>query len=386
MARSLLSSKFLTLLPFVGIVANGLQLPALVVFAINLGAMSVLSEWINRCINAISINTKRLTTELLKGTFGNSVELMIGISAGFRGATHISRSILLGSILCKLLLVLGSSLFFAGYDKNRLRFDRHLTTTLSSLMMVIFIMLAIPTALEALSSRHDISIEEAILAQHTTAINLIGLLVIFLFFRLRTHADMFASTPIQHGRSKSHIPEDTTTVQELQHSDRYWLPLVVLVVASSCMLACAFPLVDSLAGTGKTLNTNPSFATITIIPLVANIAKYRAIVEGSRSEGQIERGIRAIINGILRLTMLVAPLLVAVGWVFDQPLILKFDEFEATTLLLSIVVMTYLISDGRSNYFEGLMLVGTYIIMSFSFYVRPDSPAAIIAVRSEEHY
>lgn len=28
-------------------------------------------------------------------------------------------------------------------------------------------------------------------------------------------------------------------------------------------------------------------------------------------------------------------------------------------LLLSVVVMTYLISDGRSNYFEGLMLIGT---------------------------
>jgi Ca2+:H+ antiporter len=83
------------------------------------------------------------------------------------------------------------------------------------------------------------------------------------------------------------------------------------------------------------------------------------IVEGSRAEQHIERGIRAIINGILRLTMIVAPLIVTVGWVLDQPLILKFDEFEATTLLLSIVVMTYLISDGRSNYFEGLMLIGT---------------------------
>ncbi|KAJ5572629.1 Sodium/calcium exchanger membrane region [Penicillium hetheringtonii] len=220
-------------------------------------------------------------------------------------------------------------------------------------------MLAIPTALEALSSRHEISTEEAILAQHTTAINLIVLLIIFLIFRLRTHADMFASTPFQHGRSKSHIPENTTKVQELQHLDRHWLPPFTLVIASSCMLACAFPLVDSLGGIGKTLNTNPSFATITIIPLVANIAKYRIIIEGSRSEGQIERGIRAIINGILRLTMMVAPLLVVVGWVLDQPLILKFDEFEATTLLLSIVVMTYLISDGRSNYFEGLMLIGT---------------------------
>ncbi|KAK5790116.1 hypothetical protein VI817_007403 [Penicillium citrinum] len=77
MTRSILSSKFLTLMPLMGIVANALPLPALIVFAVNLGAMSVLSEWINRCINTISVNTNRLTTELLKGIFGNSVELMV---------------------------------------------------------------------------------------------------------------------------------------------------------------------------------------------------------------------------------------------------------------------------------------------------------------------
>jgi hypothetical protein len=60
--------------------------------------------------------------------------------------------------------------------------------------------------------------------------------------------------------------------------------------------------------------------------------------------------------------MLIAPLLVLVGWVFNRPLILRFDGFEATTLLLSVVVMTYLISDGRSNYFEGLMLIGTLVL------------------------
>ena len=57
--------------------------------------------------------------------------------------------------------------------------------------------------------------------------------------------------------------------------------------------------------------------------------------------------------------MLIAPLLVLIGWVVERPLVLRFDSFEATTLLLSVVIMTYLISDGRSNYFEGLMLIGT---------------------------
>lgn len=225
--------------------------------------------------------------------------------------------------------------------------------------MVVFIMLATPTALEALSSRHDVSVEEAILTQQATAVNLIALLGIFLFFRLNTHAEMFASTPIQHGNPDAQRPRSGVRVQALQPLSGPWRSLLILVVASSSMLACSFQLVESVSSVGRALGTNPSFPALTIIPLVGNVAKHRLIVEGSREEQQIERGIRAIINGILRLTMIVAPIIVTFGWALDQPLILKFDEFEATTLLLSIVVMTYLISDGRSNYFEGLMLIGT---------------------------
>lgn len=116
---------------------------------------------------------------------------------------------------------------------------------------------------------------------------------------------------------------------------------------------------DSLAEAAGTTGSNESFLAVTIVPILGNFVKYHSIVTGSRSYNQVELGIRAIINSVLRVTMLIAPLLVLVGWVSNQPLILRFDEFEATTFLLSVVVMTYLISDGRSNYFEGLMLIGT---------------------------
>ncbi|KAJ5111207.1 hypothetical protein N7532_001742 [Penicillium argentinense] len=373
MARA---AQFLPLLPIAGTVAGVSQLPAIVVFALNLGALAVLMNWILRCIHVVSVHSGRLTHELLKGTLGNGVELMIGVSSIIQGVPSISRSIILGSILCNLLLVLGSALFFAGYDKNRLRFDRTLTTTLSSLMMVVFIMLAIPTAMEALSSRKDVTDEDTMMTLHITAITLIALLCTFLFFRLRTHADMFAGTPFHDG-SERRTSHGTLSPQALPPLTGRSRTAFILLAASSGTLTCAFLLVRSISGAAKTLGTNSSFPVLTLVPLIGNISKYRATVEGSRYNDQIERGIRAVINTILRLTMLVAPVLVLFGWIFSQPLVLKFDEFETTTLLLSIVVMTYLIADGRSNYFEGLMLIGTYLIMSFSFYVRPETSSKV---------
>lgn len=77
MARYISYSNTLPLLPLAGIVAGLLQLPAVIVFALNLSAFSVLVHWIGRSIDAISVNTGRLANELLKGSLGNAVELMV---------------------------------------------------------------------------------------------------------------------------------------------------------------------------------------------------------------------------------------------------------------------------------------------------------------------
>lgn len=223
--------------------------------------------------------------------------------------------------------------------------------------MVVFIILIIPTCMEAFSSQQSITDSNAEMTQHLTAIILVALLLIYIFFRLKTHAEMFASTPFHPGGSDNGNPYHAINSQMLHHLHGRWHAAGTLVAASFCMLVCAFLVVYSISAAANKLGTSQSFLGVMVVPFVGNFTKYRTIVAGSRSNA--ERGISAVINAVLRLTMLIAPLLVLIGWIFDQPLILKFDQLEATTLLLSVVVMTYLIADGRSNYFEGLMLVGT---------------------------
>ncbi|KAJ5498987.1 hypothetical protein N7453_008038 [Penicillium expansum] len=307
---------------------------------------------------------------------------IIGINAIAQKRPNISQSVILGSVLSNLLLVLGSAIFFSGYDRKRLRFDRTLTTVLSSLMMVVFILLALPTIMDVFPSAKATPEDQILLTQRVTAIILVTLLLTFLVFRLGTHAAMFASTPFSQ-RDHTHRGHQSRQSQIIE--GRIPQPYIgkdaaaiILAAASSSALACAYYIVSSLSGVATITGMNQSFLAVTLVPLLGNSVKYRSIVVGSRSYNQIELGIRAVINNVLRVTMLIAPLLVLVGWAFDQPRILRFDGFEATTLLLSVVVITYLISDGRSNYFEGLMLIGTYMIITFSFFVRPEVPVNVI--------
>ncbi|KAJ5558852.1 hypothetical protein N7461_002824 [Penicillium sp. DV-2018c] len=364
----------LALMPLLGFISGALKWNSAVVFLLNILSLAPLGSWINRSIDTLAISGGRTVNEILKSTMGNSVELMIGANAIVQRRPHICQSVILGSVLSNLLLVnpqhhpvLGGTILVSGYDQKRLRFDRGLTTVLSSLMMVVFILLALPTITEIFSSTHATSADQVLFTQRIISVILVVLLLTFFVFRLRTHAFLFAGTPfgpqdqIQGGHE---LRQDQVLDSRIPQSyiDKA-LGAFILAIACISAFTCTYYVVSSLSGFAVIVGTNQAFIAVTLIPLFGNAVKYYSIIIKSRLRRQVELGIRAVINTVLRVTMLIAPLLVLLGWARDEPLTLRFDPFEATTLLLSVVIMSYLISDGRTNYFEGLMLIGTYAII-----------------------
>jgi Ca2+:H+ antiporter len=56
------------------------------------------------------------------------------------------------------------------------------------------------------------------------------------------------------------------------------------------------------------------------------------------------------------------------GHLMGQPLGLEFTVLEVAAVMLSVVTMTLLIRDGRTNWFEGLQLLAVYAILAMAFY------------------
>jgi Ca2+:H+ antiporter len=44
---------------------------------------------------------------------------------------------------------------------------------------------------------------------------------------------------------------------------------------------------------------------------------------------------------------------------------------QTVAFAVSVLVVTYTIQDGKSNYLEGAMLMGLYIIIALAFYATP---------------
>lgn len=70
--------------------------------------------------------------------------------------------------------------------------------------------------------------------------------------------------------------------------------------------------------------------------------------------------------------MFVIPFCVVVGWFMGQPMDLNFQLFETASLFIAVLVVAFMLQEGTSNYFKGLMLILGYLIVAASFYVHVD--------------
>ena len=68
---------------------------------------------------------------------------------------------------------------------------------------------------------------------------------------------------------------------------------------------------------------------------------------------------RAIFTDILQITIFIIPFLILLGWLIRQPFTLDFNVFTAMVFFLTILTMTFTVQNGKANYFDGIMLMGT---------------------------
>jgi Ca2+:H+ antiporter len=229
---------------------------------------------------------------------------------------------------------------------------------MSSLMMVSSVSLLVPTTMSPLDPS-DITAEAAmgndiLIVSRSTAIILLALFIVYLHFQLKTHRVLFLD-PSDTPGTPSQERINRLAPEEMQRATlSSWAALGVLIATICGTIWCAFYLVNSINGLAKSLNISRTFIGLVLIPTMGNIAKFATSIGN-----KIDLTIRATIGSALQITLLIAPSLVLLGWIIDQPMILRFDVFEAAVFLLAIMVVNYIIQDGKTNYFEGFMLMGT---------------------------
>ena len=76
----------------------------------------------------------------------------------------------------------------------------------------------------------------------------------------------------------------------------------------------------------------------------------------------------------IQVALLVAPVLVLVGWVIGIPLDLDFNGLELVIFALVAGLYALVSLDGESTWLEGVQLIAFYVIVAASAFFIPTAP------------
>lgn len=345
-----------------GIIAGEVGWSPAAIFTLNFMAIIPLAALLSFATEELAVHVGQTLGGLLNATFGNAVEVIVSIVALQKKQIRVVQASMLGSILSNMLLVLGCCFFFGGLRYKEQTFNSTVASTMSSLMAVATASLIIPAALYSTMSKPNTNFELVLQLSRGTSVVLLILYVLYLFFQLKTHTELFED---QSGQEEEE--------EEAQLS--VYSAGAVLVFVTVLVSYCADYLVGSIDEIVKSTPLSKTFIGLILIPIVGNAAEHvTAVVVAAKNKMDLAIGVA--IGSSMQIALFVTPFLVLLGWAMDREMSLYFQTFETIVFFISVLVTNYLIQDGKSNYLEGVMLLGIYTIVAISFYVYPDTDVA----------
>ncbi|CAG8591023.1 6935_t:CDS:2, partial [Gigaspora margarita] len=333
---ALYSSKLNVLLIFVpfGFLAYVLKWNSAVIFILNFIALIPLANLLGYITEDLANWCGQTVGGLLNATFGNAEELIIAILALIRGEIRVVQATMIGSIISNLLLVLGSCFIAGGFRHKEQEFNKKAAQTNSGLLAIACIGLVIPAAFhfesssgeQKISSNRDYSLHDQILnLSHGTALVLLAIYGLFLYFQLKTHSHLYQD-------------EDESDDPELSFgTSLFLLAFVTLIVTFSTDI-----LIDSIEGVTDTFGLSKTFVGLILLPIVGNAAEHVSAIRVAM-KNKMDLSISIAVGSSTQIALFLTPFIVILGWIIGQPMSLLFQTFETVVLFVSVLITNYLI-------------------------------------------
>ncbi|RPB06136.1 calcium/proton exchanger [Choiromyces venosus 120613-1] len=383
----------------VGIATHYAGVDPTIVFVMNFIAIIPLAGLLSYGTEEIALYCGEVLGGLLNASFGNAVELIISILALVKGEIVIVQTSLIGSILSNLLLVLGMAFIAGGYNRIEQNFNTTVAQTASSLLALAVGSLVVPTAFH-IAGPSNTGITEL---SRGTAVILLLVYGSYLFFQLKTHCDMYnepsekspkrdhiepagkslvnASANVSHAVAMGKPRPDHQVEEEKEEPDlTLWAAIILLAASTALVAICAECLVDSIDDLVTTAGLNRVFVGLILLPIVGNAAEHATAVTVAVKD-KMDLSIGVAIGSSMQIALLVIPFTVVLGWIIgEDKMTLYFDGFQVMILFVSVLLVNYLIQDGKSNYLEGNLLVALYVIIGLaSFFYPEEGPLAQVS-------
>lgn len=364
-----------------GIIAGVLEWSPTAVFTLNFFAIIPLAAILSFATEEISVRLGETLGGLLNATFGNAVELIVSIIALRNNQIEVVKSSMLGSILSNLLLVLGMCFFLGGIfnmKDNRGRgseqvFASGTAQTACSLMTLSSASMVIPAALAMVIEKGknpEAAHNSVLILSRGTSVILLLLYVLYLYFQLRTHKNLFNPEAPEES-SEQHDDEEEDGEEEASMSA--WSAAVVLVAVTVVISFCADYLVDAIDPIVATGKISKNFIGLILIPIVGNAAEHvTACVVAIKDKMDLvsglafgNRGMESVVLTVsqamgvavgssVQIALLVTPFLVLLGWAMGKEMDLQFETCKFPRHLFCTPAQPHMLMGASSR--DGVLL------------------------------
>jgi Ca2+:H+ antiporter len=319
---------------------------AVLPFACAAAAVALLAALVGRSVEQLGDRFGAGATGVLQSALGNLPELFIAFFALRQGLVTVVQAAIIGSILANLLLVLGAAFVVGGLRHGSQYFN-------SASVRNTVILLALATAALVLPSIASYSHSPA--AAHLGALSDAVAIVLLLVFAL--------SLPVSLRR--------TATVDRAHPTDapRWPVWLAVLLLAGSAVTAALVSdwFVHALSPAIQSLHISQAFAGLVIVAIAGNAVENVVGIQLA-ARNQSDYAMSVIINSPLQIALVLAPALVLLSLTTATTLTLVFAPLLVVAVALSVVLVAFIVFDGESNWLEGVILIGLYVIIAAVFW------------------
>lgn len=291
---------------------------------------------------------------LLNATFGNACELIIAFAGLRAGLIDVVKASITGSIIGNILLVLGASMLAGGLKYETQTFNRTAAMTSATLLALAAISLVVPAVFHFAAS-HVSPANEARLALAISCIQITTYLL-SLIFSLKTHKNLYVSNVGEEG-------------EEAIGVTGWGVRKSIGILAGSTILVAILSeyMVGAVESAAKTLGITQLFVGIILVAIVGNAAEHStAVLMAMRNK--MDLAINIALGSGSQIALFVAPIIVFTSFLIGKPMNLWFSEFEVLSVVVSVIILSFVATDGECNWLEGVQLLAVYFILAAAFF------------------
>ena len=330
------------------------EAPPAWVFLTSAAAITVLADWIRRATEQLAERAGSTIGGLLNVSFGNTAELVLALFILSRAQTRVVQAQITGSIIGPTLLFLGISSLVGGVGRVRQTFNQAGAGLLSTLLFLVVIAILLPAVFDlterAAAPEANISLIDERLSLGVSVILLL-LYAANLIYTLITHRDVFAGDA-PSGKAEWSVPR-----------------ALAVMMAGTGLIALEAELASAaLEATSTQLGLSPVFMGVVVLALVGTAADLFAAVVFARQD-RMDIVFSMCIGSAIQIALVVAPVLVLASWVIGRPMNLVFGSpLDLFAIAGAAFIVRSVAADGETTWFEGLLLVGVYLLFALAYY------------------